>query len=76
MTDKQMEEKKREFLEKFGLVGYEYNTTGVWQWISKLVEEVEREASKVTYMDERSKWWYKKGYSDGKKGATAELRIN
>lgn len=50
MTDKQMSEKKNEYYEKF--VGYdaygelmdaENEKLLIWQWIEKLVEEVERE---------------------------------
>lgn len=54
MTDKQMEEKKKEYYEKF--VGYdaygeltdaENEKLLIWQWIEKLVEEVERETKEI-----------------------------
>lgn len=65
MTDKQMAEKKKEFFERFteshdgGIEAGEYylwksnDSAGkVWQWISKLVEEVEREGYKKGLIDQ------------------------
>lgn len=63
MTDKQMEEKKREFMEKFfvdiefgeydqGLILGKEEVEEMWQWIEKLVEEVEREGYKKGLIDQ------------------------
>jgi len=64
MTDKQIEEKKKEFIDKFSTTiirewqPYKvYNTSDkdldeVWQWIERLVEEVEREGYKKGLIDQ------------------------
>lgn len=68
MTDKQMSEKKNEYYEKF--VGYdaygeltdaENEKLLIWQWIEKLVEEVEREKSEEI---EELKHWLKRYEKD------------
>lgn len=66
MTDKQMEEKKKEFreleIQLYREMKENAKVTGVhdldeldekkWQWISKLVEEVEREGYKKGLIDQ------------------------
>lgn len=56
MTDKQLEEKKREFYDKFCVDKVHPDATlsadDLWSWIERLVEEVESEAYKKGLIDQ------------------------
>jgi len=67
MTDKQIEEKKKEFIDKFSTTiirewqPYKvYNTSDkdldeVWQWIEELIKEVEKQHEEMSFERFREK---------------------
>lgn len=61
MTDKQLEEKRKEFddlMREWGVLpfsGSAHRAVELWDWIERLVEEVEKECEKKSFEDFKKK---------------------